>query len=389
MSDNDNMIDYTPADKWLNILNKKYPNIWAMMKKARETMGLDAQKVNKEYMREIPNSIEMPYLLAPFMFYYLSKYKGYHDTAYKKAVAIRREKGETSKEFIKEMNRVECEICSLASMYLWRKSKGVYRFSSEMYEELINQPLDCNLQMESFFRLPEWAVYIETPGLKVEEDNISGFIANIDYHIDYQHPDDRSPCLFILYFTDNKNTPYGMILPFMNNTLKEVVDKVSEINEKEIIAEKEAGLYDGTRESVDPDVLARFLTQVLNLLMYLCSEEPDITPRTEPVSHSHHKAKGLIPKEHKVWDVGVRISRFIKEYKHTYSDNDEDTPETGRTVRPHIRRAHWHTYWIGPRDAVYPERQAIPKWLPPIPVNVKWQEELPVNIKIVDEESEE
>ena len=39
----------------------------------------------------------------------------------------------------------------------------------------------------------------------------------------------------------------------------------------------------------------------------------------------------------------------------------------GTRPRAHIRRAHWHRFWTGPRDG---ERTPRVKWLPPIPVNV-------------------
>ena len=52
-------------------------------------------------------------------------------------------------------------------------------------------------------------------------------------------------------------------------------------------------------------------------------------------------------------------------------------------MRPHIRRAHWHTYWVGPMDEVYPKRKTILKWLPPIPVNVTDVEKLPVVVREV------
>ena len=35
---------YTPADRWLDILTKKYPNIWAEMKKFRENLPFEVRK---------------------------------------------------------------------------------------------------------------------------------------------------------------------------------------------------------------------------------------------------------------------------------------------------------------------------------------------------------
>ena len=381
---------YTPADRWLDILNKKYPNIWAELKKRRDGVPFEAKKNERwAFIKDVPSWVEMPVCFVHYLFS-TEKFREYQDKAFGDAFLIQRQYGSNNNAFREAYLKGECEVGSIAPMYLWRKSKGVYRFAPELYNELISQPLDCNLQMQSFFRLPEWAVYIETPGLKLKKRKISGFIANIDYHVNFMDKNDASPSLFLsIFFDDQWLYPDTMEMPFTNETLKDIIDKMYRIDKdmNELRADEYGDVHKSSSILPEKEDMRRILTVMLNLLMYLCSEEPDITQRTEPVSHSHHKEKGVIPKEHKVWDVGVRISQFIKKYKHTYTDSEEES-ETNRTVRPHIRRAHWHTYWIGPRDADYPERQAIPKWLPPIPVNVKWQDELPVNIKLVDGESE-
>lgn len=42
--------------------------------------------------------------------------------------------------------------------------------------------------------------------------------------------------------------------------------------------------------------------------------------------------------------------------------------ESTASPSPHIRRAHWHSYWMGPRQEGHPDRKPVLKWLPPIPV---------------------
>ena len=52
---------YTPADRWLDILNKKYPNIWAYLKKKRESMFFDIMRMPKySYLKDTPSWLEMP-----------------------------------------------------------------------------------------------------------------------------------------------------------------------------------------------------------------------------------------------------------------------------------------------------------------------------------------
>ena len=54
-----------------------------------------------------------------------------------------------------------------------------------------------------------------------------------------------------------------------------------------------------------------------------------------------------------------------------------------RQPYPHIRSAHWHTYWTGPREAVFPEKKPVMRWIPPLPIGMNGRRELPTNIRMV------
>lgn len=51
----------------------------------------------------------------------------------------------------------------------------------------------------------------------------------------------------------------------------------------------------------------------------------------------------------------------------------------GGTVRPHIRRAHWHSFWVGSGD----DKKINVKWLPPIAVNLD-DDALPAVVRKVE-----
>jgi hypothetical protein len=58
------------------------------------------------------------------------------------------------------------DIARLAALGTWRYSLGVYRFDQAVYDALINTGLsDAPMPADVLLRLPEWCVYIETPGL--------------------------------------------------------------------------------------------------------------------------------------------------------------------------------------------------------------------------------
>ncbi|MCD8491987.1 MAG: hypothetical protein LRY51_08830, partial [Geovibrio sp.] len=58
-----------------------------------------------------------------------------------------------------------------------------------------------------------------------------------------------------------------------------------------------------------------------------------------------------------IFTVGESIGQKLREQSfHTHG-------KKGKVKRPHLRRAHWHGYWTGPRDG---EQSFILKWLPPV-----------------------
>jgi hypothetical protein len=65
----------------------------------------------------------------------------------------------------------------------------------------------------------------------------------------------------------------------------------------------------------------------------------------------------IVPQHPRIWDIGKptgeRLRRAVAEYRGQHKK------------APHIRRAHWHGYWLGPRDG---KRKFEYKWLPPIVV---------------------
>ena len=78
------------------------------------------------------------------------------------------------------------------------------------------------------------------------------------------------------------------------------------------------------------------------------------------------------------WNVGVRLGAKLRRALHDPTDSDGSTDVR---MRPHVRRAHWHRFWTGPRKST--ERKLRAKWLPPTPVNVASYDELPSVVRPV------
>jgi hypothetical protein len=107
------------------------------------------------------------------------------------------------------------------------------------------------------------------------------------------------------------------------------------------------------------------ISSLINIIFYICSTNCDITDKTPSVrNHPFHlryknKKNGpfqlLPPMQSKIYSVGENLSKQVIEF-------DRRNKANSNPIRPHVRRAHWHGFWTGPRDG---EREFILKWIPP------------------------
>ena len=112
-----------------------------------------------------------------------------------------------------------------------------------------------------------------------------------------------------------------------------------------------------------------------NLLAYICAANADIntvyTPSKPVKGRKPNKAKDRKRSMCTVHQVGYHIGAKLRAYERRMASADAvdaDSDGEKRNVRPHMRRAHWHHYWTGPRD-VPEERRLVIKWVAPTFVN--------------------
>ncbi|HGW5371068.1 TPA: hypothetical protein ACNIJL_000016 [Pseudomonas aeruginosa] len=122
-------------------------------------------------------------------------------------------------------------------------------------------------------------------------------------------------------------------------------------------------------------VMDHVVSAMLSLLLYLCSEQPDISdwePEQPQFKYLGKKRRWLASKDIREWDVGLRLGAAVQSARKR-SDATKRSTGNGTPVRPHVRRTHWNLYWVGKRG----EQTISLRWLPPIPVNVADAEKLP------------
>ena len=259
-----------PPDKWIRAMNRKYPNIWTELRKVYE----DPSKMIRQNSGGIELLQSVPdWCIMPTFFPFLVMTDKYGELFY-----------------MTHMN----ELMTLGSTYIWRCSKGVYRFAPEIYQALISQPLTGDLPMECLHHLPEWAVYIETPGLCYGRHPMDGFIAHLDYNLFSRGVD-----LQFAIFRKGIDQPKMIALPLGEGTLVDAMDRVDQVDEMF------AGSLSNVRYVGSRDEYRETFSAMIQLLLYICSDEPDMPEIEQPQKRKRLSRGVRIPEEPRVWDVGV------------------------------------------------------------------------------------
>ena len=250
----------------------------------------------------------------------------------------------------------------MAPLGTWRFSQGIYRFDSSVYDAVAKTPLTGDIPADVLKRLPEWVVYIETPGLTYLGHELNGFFAGVEEN------SAGSRLNFLFNRTDGKVCSTG--IPLTQQPLLECARQTMESQQafkKKLIVNTDANL-----PTLDAEEIAKDLQVPLSLVHDLCSDEPEVDderrPGTSPCCPEPRKCRHgwkLMPADGaKVWSVGKTLGETLRK---TEATEEEGAPAGAhKSPRAHLRRGHWHGYWTGPRAG---ERRFSYKWLMPIIVN--------------------
>ncbi len=103
------------------------------------------------------------------------------------------------------------------------------------------------------------------------------------------------------------------------------------------------------------------LAFVENIVAYLCCINAEINTVYSP-SKTLHSSKKRVSKA--TWhEVGFRLGASIRAYNYERSKSVKSNACNKGSIRPHMRRAHWHHYWTGSHGG---SRKLVLKWIAPI-----------------------
>ena len=249
----------------------------------------------------------------------------------------------------------------LAATHTWQYSKGIYSFDDDLYEAIINSRLDGNLPSEVLHRLPQWCIYIKSPNLFFDSKAVFGFFAWLEQDANDGHSELR-------LLLDSSDGFVSVPLHLGDWSVLTAVDKYLMESGRQAIR---IGL--DLAMDVDKNIkIANEIKPFINLVLYLCSNEPDISDIDQsdcsPLNPRPKKTKKgwrLFPANKvKRWLVGGNIGNKLRQ-----QPNQGDGRVAAR--RTHLRRGHYHTYLIGKRNS--DEQKVILKWLYPMIVGGSYE----------------
>lgn len=249
------------------------------------------------------------------------------------------------------------ESAIVAALGTWRYSQGIYHINEHLIESLMDSPISGNIPSEVILRFPEFCSYVEIPDsvefLIFNDTRVYGFWAMLEHCV----KENKAELRITL-----DTSAVLMTIPISIGawSVDEAIQRMS-INVNSAI--DEMGYQAPKINDASMKRNADIANKLLPIILYLCSDCPDIEPSKQPtrcntIVSKTKKGWRLFPaNKPKIIDVGASIGEKLKQHPPKHYG-------IGRPVRAHLRRGHWHGYWRGARTLDV--RQFNYKWIPPM-----------------------
>jgi hypothetical protein len=272
-------------------------------------------------------------------------------------------------------------VSVLSALAAWRATQGIYRIHPALRDAVAQTPLTGPLPTELLYRLPEWCVYIEMEGAQWFSKPMQGFYAHLNYDRDRGRTE-----LSLMIDSDYRFVPVPLPLKMgetleasMLGAMAEASRRPGNVLNNAIVSEE---VIQESRRRLEPFV---------SLVLYLCSQTAEYRdakggmarqPAIPQPQRTRHGVKEFPASTPRVWEVSYRLGDLLLRAR---APSDAPASGTHASPRPHVRRAHWHTYLKGPRAQ---EQERVLRWLPPIAVGVEDLDELIPVVRDVEPKQE-
>jgi hypothetical protein len=218
----------------------------------------------------------------------------------------------------------------------WYPGRTAVRYHPELAAALIDTPLDGTIPVDALYRMPAWGLYLDTPHLG-DGAGVFASVSPTRFTVPGRPASAGADQLFLVFVDPPAENPVVLFAFGLDRTLDHIVDVDAD------------DLYGRPFREV--------VTSVLSLLVYLCVDEPDLATIDVPAAaHTPAQTRRHVPvADHHVIAAGWRLGADLAAARRHHAGPDGTAG--GAAVTPHLRRAHWHHYWTGPRSD--PERRRL------------------------------
>ena len=262
----------------------------------------------------------------------------------------------------------------------WKTCKQVYRIDSVVAEELKEQKLAGSLPVEAISHLPYPIIYIDTKLPFATGDSFvdaKGFLAWIDAAIDA--PYDQVLYLEFIGVESFRGRATVPIKLREGATLEEIVQELIEID-NDMKNREQSDQLKITVPSYENSY--KVVTNALNLLLYVISEEDDAEIVYQPPKLSRGQKVGKRTNPETITELGTRIGRSIGVARKISLSGLSFNTDRSHSKSPHVRRGHWHSFWTGKRKDRNDDRpgdKLVVHWIPPTYINADGKE-IPIEV---------
>lgn len=277
------------------------------------------------------------------------------------------------------------DIARVSALTAWRVTQGIYRFDETLLDELWTSDIDGALPVDTLLHLPEWCVYVEThrDGFlhgPLAANRLHGFWA----HLESDANDGRVELRLLLDFEEGGLVGVPLHLGHGRGTLRDAVSGT--LDEALANVAQQQGALGATQFAQHRAASATAMESVkplVSLLLYLCTaaEELRTSDGRVPGRPSPRPARRGEPPRYfppdapATFPTGLRLGAQLRAARERVAAARPVSEGAGVQPMAHVRRAHWHTYLMGPRDTA--QRREV-RWLPPILVGLGPDEVAPV-----------
>lgn len=275
-------------------------------------------------------------------------------------------------------------MVNLLPFVKWSRNKVCYTFQEDVELLLAEQASDFmtgNTPFSLLDRLPLQSFFVSTNHLFKNEDHLWGYS---DKELDEVKKDLTRIGFFFCVdevYVPNMRNNFGIYWVYSDKKHKDCVTVPSYWNltntRHETLEDalrhdvtRKMSIYE-TKSARRADCLRAALA--FQYVLYLCAENAEIEMDTNSY-YRETKAEFVKhkPREVRQMVAGRQTGILLREFKSKQLRYKSiENADSGRVQSPHMRKAHWHRYWVGKRDSE--DRHMEIRWVAPTMIHKELQ----------------